>query len=150
LKVIWFRVLFGPKEVCYVRQLKVHVILGQFSILNFFSLSLLSLAFILGFNIKKMQMEYCNQDFMNSNEVLWQKKKKIQKKRWYQKERNKDINVLKKVIKSLSRILEKIQQELDVLMVLVDAQQTSEREEQKHCNDDRRKRTVVTFLQSCW
>jgi hypothetical protein len=97
-----------------------------------------------------MQMEYCNQDFMNSNEVLWQKKKKIQKKRWYQKERNKDINVLKKVIKSLSRILEKIQQELDVLMVLVDAQQTSEREEQKHCNDDRRKRTVVTFLQSCW
>jgi septal ring factor EnvC (AmiA/AmiB activator) len=150
LKAIWFRVLFGPKEVCYVRQLKVHVILGQFSVLNFFLLSLLSLAFVLGFDIKKTQREYCNQDFMNFNEVLWQKKKKIQKKRWYQKERNKEISVLKKETKSLSRILGKIQQELDVLTILVDAQQTSEREEQKHCNDDRRKRTVVTFIQSCW
>jgi len=30
-----------------------------------------------------------------------------------------------------------MQQELDLLMALVDAQQASEREEQKRCNDDR-------------
>ena len=123
--------------------------MGQFSVLNFFLLSLLSLAFVLGFDIKKMQREYCNQDFMNSNEVLWQKKKKIQKEMWYQKERNKEISVLKKT-KSLSCILGKILQELDVLTILVNAQRTSKREEQKHYNDDRRKRMVVTFIQSCW
>jgi hypothetical protein len=33
--------------------LKVHVILGQFSVLGVFLLSLLSLAFILGYDIKK-------------------------------------------------------------------------------------------------
>jgi hypothetical protein len=82
--------------------LKVHVILGQFSVLNFFLLSLLSLAFVLGFDIKKMQREYCNQDFMNSNEVLWQKKKKIQKEMWYQKKRNKEISFLKKNQESIS------------------------------------------------
>jgi len=43
-----------------------------------------------------------------------------------------------------------MQQELDVLTALVDAQQASEREEQKHHNDDIRKRKVVTFIQSCW
>jgi hypothetical protein len=42
-----------------------------------------------------------------------------------------------------------MQQELDVLTALVDAQQALEREEQKHCNDDRRKRRV-TFIQSFW
>jgi glycogen synthase len=85
---------------------------------------------------------------MYYDEVLWQKKMRIQKEMWYQKERNKEISVLKKT-KSLSCILEKIQQELDVLTTLVDAQQASKREEQKHCNDDRRKRRV-TFIQSCW
>jgi hypothetical protein len=35
-------------------------------------------------------------DFMYSNEVLWQKKSRIQKERWYQMERNKEISVLKK------------------------------------------------------
>jgi hypothetical protein len=45
---------FGSKGVCYVRQLKVHVILGQFSVLSVFLLSLLSLlAFVLGSVIKK-------------------------------------------------------------------------------------------------
>jgi hypothetical protein len=43
-----------------------------------------------------------------------------------------------------------MQQELDVLTALVDAQQASEREERKHHNDDIRKRKVVTFIQSCW
>ena len=33
---------------------------------------------------------------MYSDEVLWQKNMRIQKERWYQKERNKEINVLKK------------------------------------------------------
>ena len=56
--------------VCYVRQLKVYVIFGQFSVLNVFLLSLLSLAFFLGFDIKKMQMEYYNKDFMYFDEVL--------------------------------------------------------------------------------
>jgi len=62
---------------------------------------------------------------MYSDEVLWQKKRRIQKERWYQRERNKKINVLKKT-KSLSYILGEMQQELDTLMTLVHAQQTSE------------------------
>jgi hypothetical protein len=41
-------------------------------------------------------------------------------------------------------------QELDVLTALVDAQQASEREEQKRHNDDRQKRRAATFIQSCW
>jgi hypothetical protein len=36
-------------------------------------------------------MEYYNQDFMYSDEVLWQKKRRIQKERWYQRDRNKEI-----------------------------------------------------------
>jgi hypothetical protein len=35
-------------------------------------------------------------DFMYFDEVLWQKKRRIQKERWYQMERNKEISVLKK------------------------------------------------------
>ena len=35
-------------------------------------------------------------DFMYFDEVLWQKKRRIQKERWYQRKRNKDISVLKK------------------------------------------------------
>jgi hypothetical protein len=38
----------------------------------------------------------------------------IQNKRWYQRERNKEINILKKESKSLSRILGDMKQELDV------------------------------------
>jgi hypothetical protein len=34
-------------------------------------------------------------------EVLWQKKRRIQKERWYQKERNKEIRVLKKIQESI-------------------------------------------------
>ena len=41
---------------------------------------------------------------------------------WYQRERNKEISVLQKETKSLCRILGEMQQELDVLMALVDAQ----------------------------
>jgi hypothetical protein len=37
-------------------------------------------------------------DFMYFDEVLWQKKRRIQKERWYQMERNKEISVLKKRI----------------------------------------------------
>jgi hypothetical protein len=111
--------------------LKVHVILGQFLILGVFLLLLLSLAFVLGYDIKKMQREYYNQHFMYSDEVLWKKKRRIQKERWYQRERNKVISVLRKEKKSLSRILKEMQQELDVLTTLVDAQQASKREEQK-------------------
>jgi len=78
------------------------VIFGQFSILSVFLLSLLSLAFILGSDIYIYikQMEYYNQDFMYSDEVLWQKKRMIQKDRWYQRERNKEISVLKKKIQA--------------------------------------------------
>jgi hypothetical protein len=73
--------------------LKVHVILGQFSVLGVFLLSLLSLfTFVLGSDIKnKMQREHYNQDFMYCDEVLWQKKRRIQKERWYQRDRNKEI-----------------------------------------------------------
>jgi hypothetical protein len=68
---------------------------------------------------------------MYFDEVLWQKKIRIQKERWYQRERNKKISVLKKESKSLSRILGETKQELDVLMAAVNAQQASEREEKK-------------------
>ena len=43
-----------------------------------------------------------------------------------------------------------MQQELDVLTVLIDAQQALDIEEQKHRDDDRRKRRAATFIQSCW
>jgi hypothetical protein len=39
---------------------------------------------------------------MYFDEVLWQKKRRIQKKRWYQREINKEINVLKRVQESIS------------------------------------------------
>jgi hypothetical protein len=55
------------------------------------------------------------------------KKMRIQNERWYQMERNKEINVLKKETKSLSRILREMQQELYVLTTLVDAHQASKR-----------------------
>jgi phage shock protein A len=87
---------------------------------------------------------------MYSNDVLWQKKRRIQKERWYQMERNKDISVLKKESKSLSRIIGEMKQELDVLTATVNAQQASEKEEKIRCNDDIRNRTAATFIQSCW
>jgi len=65
-------------------------------------------------------------------------------------ERNKEISVLKKESKSLSRILGEMKQELDVLMVSVNAQQASEREEKIWCSDDIRNRMAATFIQSCW
>jgi uncharacterized protein (DUF2384 family) len=83
-----------------------------------------------------MQKGYNNQDFMYSDEVLWQKKRRIQNERWYQRERNKEISVLKEETKSLFRILREMQQELDVLTAVIDAKQASEREH-KCCNDDR-------------
>jgi len=89
-------------------------------------------------------------DFMYSNEVLWQKKMRIQKERWYQMERNKEISVLKKESKSLSLILGEMKQELDVLTATVNAQQALEKEEKIRCNDDIQNRTAVTFIQSCW
>jgi hypothetical protein len=75
-------------------------------------------------------------DFMYFDVVLWQKKRRIQKERWYQMERNKEIIVLKKESKSLSRILGEMKQELDVLTATINAQQASEREEKIRCNDD--------------
>ena len=87
---------------------------------------------------------------MYFDEALWQKKRRIQKERWYQRDRNKEINVLKKRIQSLSRILGEIKQELDVLTATVNAQQASKREEKKCCNDEIRNRTAATFIQSCW
>jgi hypothetical protein len=62
-------------------------------------------------------------DFMYFDEVLWQKKMRIQKERWYQRERNKEISVLKNESKSLSRNLGEMKQELDVLTTTVNAQQ---------------------------
>jgi len=87
-------------------------------------------------------------DFMYFDEVLWEKKRRIQKERWYQMERNKENSVLKRESKSLSRILGEMEQELDVLMASVNAQQASEREEKIRCNDDIRNRTATTFIQS--
>jgi len=68
---------------------------------------------------------------MYFNEVLWQKKRRVQKERWFQRERNKEISVLKNESKSLSRILGEMKQELDVLTAAVNAQQASERGEKK-------------------
>jgi hypothetical protein len=89
-------------------------------------------------------------DFMYFDEVLYQKKRRIQKERWYQKERNKEICFLKNESKSLSRILGEMKQELDVLTAVINAQQASEREEKKGCSDDIQNRTAATFIQSCW
>jgi len=33
---------------------------------------------------------------MYSDKILWQKKRRIQNERWYQRERNKEISILKK------------------------------------------------------
>jgi hypothetical protein len=38
---------------------------------------------------------------MYFDELLWQKKRRIQKERWYQRERNKEISVLKKIQESI-------------------------------------------------
>jgi len=54
-------------------------------------------------------------DLMYFDEVLWQRERRIHKERWYQRERNKEIIVLKKESNSLSRILGEMKQELDVL-----------------------------------
>jgi hypothetical protein len=51
---------------------------------------------------------------MYYDEGLWHKKRRIQKERWYQRERNKEISVLKLESNSLSRILGEMKQELDV------------------------------------
>jgi hypothetical protein len=61
-------------------------------------------------------------DFMYFDEVLWQKKRRIQKEMWYQKERNKEISVLTKESKSLPRLLGEMKQELNVLTTTVNAQ----------------------------
>jgi hypothetical protein len=87
---------------------------------------------------------------MYFDEVLWQKKRQIQKERWYQRERNKEISDLKIESRSLSCILGEMKQELDVLTATVNAQQASEREEKIRCNDDIGIRTAATFIQSCW
>jgi hypothetical protein len=60
---------------------------------------------------------------MYFDEVLWQKKRRIQN------ERNKEISVLKTEFKSLSCIIREMKQELDVFTVAVNAQQALEREE---------------------
>jgi hypothetical protein len=43
-----------------------------------------------------------------------------------------------------------MKQEIDVLTAAFNAQQASEIEEKKHCNDEIRNRTASTFIQSCW
>ena len=73
---------------------------------------------------------------MYFDELLWQKKRRIQKERWYQRDKNKEIGVLKKESKSLSRILGEMKQELDVLTAAINAQQASKRKEKKYCNDE--------------
>jgi len=52
-----------------------------------------------------MQREHYNQDFMSSDEVLWQKKRRIQKKRWYQMKINKDISVPKEGLLPSSKVV---------------------------------------------
>jgi hypothetical protein len=84
------------------------------------------------------------------DKVLWQKKMRIQKERWYQRERNKEISVLKNESMSLSRILGEMKPELDVLTTSVNARQASEREEKIRCNNDIRNRMAATFIQSYW
>jgi len=98
---------------------------------------------------KGFQHHRNRRDFMYFDGVLWQKKMRIQKERC-QRERNKEIGVLKNESKSLYRILGEMKQELDVLMAIVNAQQASEREEKIRCNDDIRNRMDATFIKSWW
>jgi len=81
-------------------------------------------------------------DFMYFDEVLWQRERRIQKERWYQRERNKEIIVLKKESNSLSRILGEMKQELDVLTSSQCAASFRKRGEKN--------RTAAIFIQSCW
>jgi hypothetical protein len=43
-----------------------------------------------------------------------------------------------------------MKQEHDVLTAAINAQQASEREEKKGCNDEIQNRMAATFIQSCW
>jgi len=61
---------------------------------------------------------------MYFDDVLW-KKNEDSKGEVVSRERNKEICVLKKEYKSLSRILGEMKQELDVLTAAVKAQQAS-------------------------
>ena len=79
---------------------------------------------------------------MYFDEVLWQRERRIQKERWYQRERNKEIIVLKKESNSLSRILGEMKQELDVLTSSQCAASFRKRGEKN--------RTAAIFIQSCW
>jgi hypothetical protein len=63
---------------------------------------------------------------MYSDEVLWQKKRRIQKERWYQMERIKEISILNKESKSLSCILGEMKQEPDVLTTSVNDDTTND------------------------
>jgi hypothetical protein len=63
---------------------------------------------------------------MYSDEVLWQKKRRIQKERWYQMERIKEISILNKESKSLSCILGEMKQELDVSTASVNDDTTND------------------------
>jgi hypothetical protein len=49
-----------------------------------------------------MQREYYNKDFMYFDKILWQKKRRIQKERWYQREGNKKMCSLKRNQESIS------------------------------------------------
>jgi uncharacterized membrane protein len=74
------------------------VILGQFLVLNVLLLSSLSLAFILGYDIKKIKCE--GSIIIKISYILMRyyskKNRRIQKERWCQREINKEIKFSKK------------------------------------------------------
>jgi len=87
---------------------------------------------------------------MYFDELLWQKKRRIQKERWYQRERNKEISVLKKIQESIpySR-----GDEARTWCVNGSSQCPAsfiKKRRKKWCNDDVRNRTAATLIQSYW
>ena len=96
-----------------------------------------------------MQREYYNQDFMHSDEILWQKKKRIQKESCYQIERNKEISVLKKNQESILYFRGDASRTWCVNSIS-QCPASLRKRGTKMPNDDRRKRRAATFIQSCW
>ena len=72
--------------------------MDQFSVLSVFLFSLLSLAFVLGYDIyiKKYKASITIRISSIMMSIMAKKKRRIQNERWYQMERNKEISVLKK------------------------------------------------------
>ena len=75
-----------------------------------------------------MQNEYYKQDYMYSDDVLWQRKGRYKKERWYQRDRNTHIDVSDEEDKDPCRKFGVLMKEFDKLNELLYEWQVFERE----------------------